>query len=82
MSDKLFEALLAQMRDDGRINAGEIGAVVPMDEAGLNFGRWCGEENEEDEVSYYDDLSGERLDSNMVRQARGEEMVEVKKHDL
>ncbi len=42
MSDSLFEALLRQMRSDGRIIEGELGAVVPADE--LVWRRHCQEQ--------------------------------------
>ena len=52
---------MKQMRRDGRLVQGEVGAVVPMDEEGLNFGAlynlWW-----DDEV-FYDDLSGEQLNT-------------------
>lgn len=76
MSDEVFEALMQQMRCDGRINAGEVGAVVPMEEVDIWWGNAGG--NEE----FGDDLSGEPLKPDLVRQARTEEMVEVRKHTL
>ena len=48
------------MKADGRIQVGGIGAVIPTDEA------------KQDWTEYYDDLSGERLNADMVRQAREE----------
>ena len=79
MSEELFQALMQQMRNDGRIRDGEIGAVVPTDEEGLrwifNLG-WNGDEE------FYDDISGEKLDPELVRRAREEEMEEVRKHGL
>ena len=64
--DKLREALITgpveQMKEDGRIIAGYIGAVVP-------------DEKLDDE--FWDDLSGEALDPAGVRHARKEELIEV-----
>lgn len=59
--DELFDAILKQMRRDGRFNAGEIGAVVPMDKGGVNWGG-VGEEE-----CLLDDLSGEALRPELVR---------------
>ena len=43
MSGKIFDGLIAQMKLDGRIREGEIGAVIPMEEDTL---RWSWNENE------------------------------------
>ena len=58
----ILKGLVEQMKADGRIEAGSIGSVAPTDEARQNW------------EEYYDDLSGERLNSDMVRQAREERM--------
>ena len=57
-----------QMMYDGRMITGGIGAVTPAEEDKGSFKR------------YWDDISGEQLNSDMVDIARKEEMVEVKKH--
>ena len=56
------------MKRDGRISHGTIGAVGP--------------EEEQIMASAWDDTTGEELDHKMVRAARDEEMVEVRKHHL
>ena len=78
MNDEMFQALVRQMKRDGRLVQGEIGAVVPTDEAGLkwNWEEWGSQEE------FFEDLSGERLDPVLVRKARAEEMAEVRKHGL
>ena len=52
MSEELFKALMSQMRKDGRINDGEIGAVVPMDEAKF---KWEWSEWANDAEEFYED---------------------------
>ncbi len=59
MSEELFKATIGQMRRDGRIQNGEVGAVVPTDEAGL---RWDWENWGALEEEFYDDISGQKLD--------------------
>ncbi len=56
MSEELFNALMTQMRRDGRINEGEIGAVALMDEEGL---RWLMNVDWSNDEEFYDDISGE-----------------------
>ena len=70
MSDAIFEALMKQMRRDGRVRDGEIGAVVPIEEDALAW-HWV---NYEDDKEFYDDMSGKRLGPSLVRKARAEEM--------
>ena len=77
MNDEVLNALMAQMKVDGRIKEGEIGAVIPMEEDGMRW-NW----NEDNAEEFFDDLSGERLDPALVRKARAEEMEEVRKHGL
>ena len=57
MSEELFQSLMAQMRNDGRVQDRDVGAVVPIDEARLkwSWNAWA-DANEE----FDDDLSGEK----------------------
>ena len=58
------------MKADERIGIGRIGAVIPD------------EVKSKDMERYWDDLSGEELKSELVTQARQEEMREFKKHGV
>ena len=53
-------------RRDGRIQPGEVGAVVPMIEDQMAW-HWTNDGNAE---NIYDDLSGELLDPVLVKAAR------------
>ena len=72
--DKLCKAILMglmeQMREDKRINHGEIGSVMAEEESSIDWRQ------------YYDNLTGEKLNTEMVKEARQEEMEEVYKHQV
>ena len=59
------------MKEDGRIMNEGIGTVTVSEE--MKNVPW---------QEFYDDLSGERLNSEMVIQARKKEIVEVSKHNV
>ena len=63
-----MKGMVKGMRRQGRINPGEEGVVMAVEES-----RW-------EEV--YDNLSGAVLDKDMVQEARREEMAEVYKHGV
>jgi hypothetical protein len=63
----ILKGLLKQMKKDGRISEGGIGMVMA---------------EEEEEAQAWDDVTGEELDGNMVKEARQEEIREVKKHTV
>ena len=67
---------MEQMREDGRIRGDMVGAVTPVDEDGEGIleNEWIGE--------VWDDISGQRLDPQLVRQARREELAEIRKHKV
>ena len=67
MSEEVFQALMRQMRRDGRIQNGEIGAVVPTDEAGL---KWDWEDLGSQEKEVYDDPEFKRQISDAVSSVR------------
>ena len=61
------------MQADGRISAhtSDIGTVMTSEESGADWRRYH-------EAEYDDDLSGEKLNPELAKQAREEEMTEVK----
>ena len=59
------------MKQYGRLIKGCIGSVAPTEEG-----------NNEHWREFYDDLSGERLNSEMVEEARKDEMKDINKHKL
>ena len=65
-----IKGLKNQMRMDGRVIAGGIGNVMPAEEDSVEWGQ------------YYDDISGEALNPQLVKKAREEEMREFKKHGV
>lgn len=65
---KIMRGLMNQMKKDGRIQRGGIGAVMAEDETEDDW-------NEAD-----DDVTGEQLDAEGVKQARRDEIEEIKKH--
>ena len=62
---RIVRGLVGQMKRDGRIQAGGIGAVMA-----------------EEESTAWDDTTGEELDAEKVREARGDEIEEVHKHQV
>ena len=71
LCQKIISGLINQMKADGRLNEGEIGATTPME---INAAEII--------EQYWDDMSGELLDTQLVKMARNEEMIEVRKHKL
>ena len=72
--DKLCKAILSglmeQMREDNRISQGNIGSVMAEEESSIDW------------KQYYDNLTGEKLNTDMVKAARQEEMQEVYTHKV
>ncbi len=66
---KIIQGLIAQMERDGRMSAGQIGAVMSEEES-----IQC--------KTAFDDSTGEELDEKEVRKARQEEVSEIKKHTV
>ena len=62
--------LKKQMLDDGRIQIGEIGISHAEENVTYEY------------QEYWDDLSGEKLDSEMVRVARREEVAQLEQHEV
>jgi hypothetical protein len=73
---EVVRGLIRQMRKDKRLGSGGIGVVMKTDEE-QGF-----EDKEEEYDEFWDDLSGEALDPEMVREARKEEMLEFVKHGV
>ena len=63
---KIMRGMAKGMRTQGRLNPGEEGAVMAVEE-----NNW---------ETFYDNLSGSMLDPETVRRARKEEIAEVHKH--
>ena len=63
---EMYRAVINQMMDDGRIREGALGTSVPEE--------W------DYTKEVYDDLSGKKLDPNLVAAARAEEMEQYRKH--
>jgi len=79
VSEAIFDALMRQMKADGRIRDGEIGAVVPMEEDALAW-HWVNDDSNEE---FYDDMSGKKLDPILVRAARAEEISQgIRKYEV
>ena len=73
-TSQLFIGLVEQMMRDGRIGTcGEIGSVTAEEPSGLNIA---------DVAQYWDEISGEPLDTEEVNKARSEEIIEVRKHNV
>ena len=71
---QIFAGITEQMIRDGRIDTcGAIGSVTAEDPSGTNI---------EDVPEYWDEISGEPLDPHEVKKARGEKIVEFKKHEV
>ena len=66
----IIQGLIKQMIQDGRIVAGQIGAIMKDDEEDYNY------------QQYWDELSGEPLDTEGVKNARKEEIQEFKRHNV
>ena len=65
---KIMRGMAAGMKTQGRLNPGEEGVVMAIEE-----NNWA---------EFYDNLSGAVLDTDMVRKARKEEIAEVHKHEV
>ena len=65
----IIEGLLRQMEEDGKLQRGCVGVIMAVDPL-------------DDYTQYWDDVSGEPLDSEGVLAARKEELVEVHKHNV
>ena len=66
----MLSGLLKQLKHDGRILEGCIGSMGAVEEVAEEAWDWP-----EDVVEFWDNVSGKALDTNLVKQARQDELV-------
>ena len=74
VEEAILKGTVEGMRRQGRMNCGEVG-ITPAQEIMEVNQEWFGRKEE-----FYDNISGEWVDPEMVKQARKEEMMEVEKN--
>ena len=67
----LFAGVVVQCERDGRLGSMQIGAVVAEEQIGIGVPK-----------QIFDDISGEPLDAEGVKEARKEEIRDVRKHEV
>ena len=77
---EIVKGLIDQMEEDRRISQDRIGAICAED---IEEGIWALEVGESiDDVQYWDDMTGFKLDPALVKIARKEEIDEYHKHQV